>query len=45
MFITNPEELTLGNLIAGATVIGVALLFASVLQQRLLELPKDRYRE
>ena len=44
MFITNPVELTLGNLIAGATVIGVALLFVSVLQQRLLELPKDRYR-
>ena len=44
MFITNPVELTLGNLIAGATVIGFALLFISVLQQRLLELPKDRYR-
>jgi anti-sigma factor RsiW len=44
MFITNPVELTLGNLIAGATVIGVALLFVSVLQQRLLELPQDRYR-
>ena len=44
MFITNPVELTLGNLIAGATVIGFALLFVSVLQQRLLELPKDRYR-
>ena len=44
MFVTNPVELTLENLIIGATVIGVALLFVSVLQQRLLEMPKDRYR-
>jgi len=36
---------TLPELLAGVVVVGVVLLFISVLWQRLLERPHDRYRK
>ena len=44
LFLTDPNLLTFENLSSGAIVVGLALLLISVLQQRLLELPYDRYR-
>jgi anti-sigma factor RsiW len=41
-FLTGP--LDFGRLTAAALVVGFFLLLASVLRQRLLELPSDRYR-
>lgn len=42
-FLTRPD-LGFGELVAAAFVVGVVLLVISVLRQRLLELPHDRYR-
>jgi len=42
-FLTQPG-LDFGELAVAAVIIGFVLLFASVLGQRLLELPHDRYR-
>ncbi len=44
LFLTDPDLMTFENLSAGAIVVGLALLLISVLRQRLLELPHDRYR-
>ena len=44
LFLTDPDLLTFEGMTAGAIVIGVVLLFISVLRQRLLELPHDRYK-
>lgn len=41
----NPRWPTLPELLTGAIVVGVVLLFLSVLRQRLLERPLDRYRK
>lgn len=41
-FLTEP--LDFGRLTAAALVVGFVLLLASVLRQRLLEIPNDRYR-
>ncbi len=35
---------TLEEMLGGAVAVGVVLLFVSVLRERLLELPHDRYR-
>lgn len=40
----HPRWPTVPELIAAAVVIGLLLLFVSVLRQRLLERPHDRYR-
>lgn len=42
-FVTQPE-LNRGELLTAALIIGFILLLVSVLRQRLLELPHDRYR-
>ena len=44
LFVTDPQLATWEKLLTGAVVIGAALLLISVLRQRLLELPHDRYR-
>ena len=44
LFVTDPQLATREKLLTGAVVIGAALLLISVLRQRLLELPHDRYR-
>lgn len=44
LFVTDPKLLTWQKLVSGAVVIGFVLLLISVLRQRLLELPLDRYR-
>lgn len=41
----HPRWPTVPELLAGMVVIGLALLFVSVLRQRLLERPHDRYRK
>jgi len=41
----NPRWPTIPELFGGAIVVGVVLLFLSVLRQRLLERPLDRYRK
>lgn len=43
LFATSPVQL-FEKLAAGAVVIGLVLLFVSVLRERLLVLPHDRYR-
>jgi anti-sigma factor RsiW len=40
----NPRWPTLPELFTGAIIVGAVLLFLSVLRQRLLERPLDRYR-
>lgn len=40
----HPRWPTAGELLAGLVVIGLALVFVSVLRQRLLERRQDRYR-
>jgi len=42
-FLTQPE-IELAELLFAAIIVGFVLLFVSVLRQRLLELPNDRYR-
>lgn len=44
LFVTDPATATWQKLLTGAVIIGGVLLFVSVLRQRLLELPHDRYR-
>lgn len=44
LVLRHPRWPTLPELIAAAVVIGLLLLFVSVLRQRLLERPHDRYR-
>ena len=44
LLVTDPPALTVPNLIAGALVIGSVLLLVSVVQERWLERPHDRYR-
>jgi len=41
----HPRWPTLPELLSGAVVVGLILLFVSVLRQRLLEWPRDRYRK
>ncbi len=43
LFVTSPVQL-FEKLAVGAVVIGLVLLFVSVLRERLLVLPHDRYR-
>jgi anti-sigma factor RsiW len=43
-WISDPDFPTTADLIAGAIAVGFVLLFLSVLRQRWLELPHDRYR-
>lgn len=44
LFVTDPQLATWEKLLTGAIVIGAVLLLISVLRQRWLELPHDRYR-
>jgi predicted anti-sigma-YlaC factor YlaD len=44
LFVTDPATATWEKLLTGAVIIGGVLLLVSVLRQRLLELPHDRYR-
>ena len=44
ILLVNLRPPTLAELMAGAVVLGVVLLFLSVARQRWLEYPKDRYR-
>lgn len=44
LFVTDPAAASWQKLLTGAVVIGLVLLLASVLRQRLLEMPHDRYR-
>lgn len=44
LFVTDPATATWQKLLTGAVVIGLVLLLVSVLRQRLLEVPHDRYR-
>ena len=44
LFIRNWQTPSPEQLIPAAIVIGVVLLFASVVRERLMELPHDRYR-
>jgi predicted anti-sigma-YlaC factor YlaD len=44
LFLTDPDLLTFEGMTIGAIVIGLVLIFVSVLRQRLLELPHDRYK-
>lgn len=44
LLITNPPAMTPENLIAGAILVGLALLLVAAIRQRRLELPGDRYR-
>jgi len=45
LFIKNLRPPTIEELIAGAVIAGLFSLFVSVLWQRLLEAPHDRYRK
>ena len=44
LFVVEPDQPIWQKLMVGAIVIGLALILISVLRQRLLELPHDRYR-
>ena len=44
LFVTSPDLPPWEKLMTGAVVIGMVLLLASVVRQRRLELPHDRYR-
>jgi hypothetical protein len=44
LYVTDPEVDVLPKLITAAIVIGSALLLVSIIRQRFLELPHDRYR-
>lgn len=44
LFVTAPGVRLFEKLMAGAVVIGLVFLFLSVLRERLLRLPYDRYR-
>lgn len=44
LFVTDPATATWQKLLTGAVVIGLVLLLVSVMRQRLLEMPQDRYR-
>jgi anti-sigma factor RsiW len=44
LFVVDPKLATFEKLTTGAMVIGLVLLLISVLRQRLLEMPHDRYR-
>ena len=45
LFIRNPRMPTLPELFGGAVITGLVMLFVSVLRQRVLERPHDRYRK
>jgi predicted anti-sigma-YlaC factor YlaD len=44
LFVSEPDQPIWQKLMVGAIVIGLVLILVSVLRQRLLELPHDRYR-
>ena len=44
LFLTSPDLLSFESLVSAAIFIGFLLLLVSVIRQRFLELPHDRYR-
>ncbi len=45
LYLRNPRLPTLPELFTGGVIVGLAMVFVSVLRQRLLEGPHDRYRK